>query len=187
MNQNIQAVKQQIETHGGLLTSEMLSKILSDSNQELGNDFNIKQFFDDICKKNNLYDERSSRDVNIKPNWNVNGTNNDYNVIPAINPNGICATFCLTIIPRGFRSIMPKPISPRYNRLKFSKAILLLCEYWFACLRINQENLLITPDWDQSTFEDYYENIIESYASNHNKKVFIIEVSKVGLILRYPY
>ncbi len=187
MNQNVKAVQQQIEAHGGHQTSEMLSRIFGELNQEFGKDFNIDKFFDDLWDRNNQSDERWSREVDLKPNWNGNGINNGYNVIPAINPNGICASFCLTMIPRGFRINGSTAISRRYNRLNFSKAILLLCDYWFACLRINEENLLITPVWDQMTFENHYESVIESYTSNHNKKVFIVEVSKVGPILRYPY
>ncbi len=187
MNQTVKAVQQHIAAHGGRQTSEMLSRIFDESNQEFGKDLNIDKFFDDLWDRNNLSDERWSREVDAKPIWNGNGTNSGYNVIPAINPNGICASFCLTIISRGFRNNGPTPISRRYNRLNFNRAISLLCDYWFACLRINEENLLITPDWDQMTFEKHSESIIESYTSNHNKKVFIVEVSKVGPILRYPY
>lgn len=187
MYQNVKAVQQQIESLGGVQTSQMLSEIFIELNQEFGKDFNIERFFDDLWDRYNLLNDRWSREVNAKPNWNGNGTNNGYNVIPAINPNGICASFCITIITRGFQGSGPSAISRRYNRLNFSKAILLLCDYWFACLRINEENLLITPDWDQMTFENHYESVIESYTRNHNKKVFIIEVSKVGPILRYPY
>lgn len=79
MNQNVKAVQQQIEAHGGLQTSEMLSRIFSELNQELGKDFNIDQFFDDLWDRHNQSDERWSREVLTKPNWNGNGTNNGYN------------------------------------------------------------------------------------------------------------
>lgn len=187
MNQNVKTVQQKIESLGGSQTSQMLSRIFGETNQEFGKDFNVDQFFDDLWEKNCPSDERWSREIDSTSNWNGNGNNNGYNIIPAVSPNGICATFCLTIIPRGFRMIGPTSSSRRFNRLNFSKAILLLCDYWFACLNINEENLLVTNDWDQVTFENHYENVINSYTTNHNKKVFIIEVSKVGPILRYPY
>jgi hypothetical protein len=123
MKQNIQAVKQQIKAHGGHQTSQMLSRIFDESNQEFGKDFNVNQFFDDLWDRNKMSDERWSRDVDAKPNWNGKGTNNGYNVIPAINPYGFCASFCLTIIPRGFQNIGPTPFSRIYNRLNLSKAI----------------------------------------------------------------
>ena len=186
MNQNVQAVKQQIESKGGFQSSEMLTRIFSELNQEFGKDFNEDDFFNDLWEKFNQSDERWTREVELNPKWDGSGINNGFNIIPSTNPNGLCAKFCLTMIPRGFR-MGPSSVSRRTNRLSFSKAILFLCDYWFACLRINEENLLITPDWDQMTFENHYERVIESYTSNHNKKVFIVEVSKVGPILRYPY
>ena len=186
MNQNIQAVKQQIESKGGFQSSEMLTRIFGEINQEFGKDFNVEYFFNEIWDQYNQSSERWAREVELNPKWDENGVNNGFNIIPSTNPNGLCAKFCLTMIPRGFR-MGHSSSTRRSNRLGFSHSILLLCDYWFACLKINQENLLITSDWDPTTFENQYENVIESYASNHDKKVFVVEVSKSGPILRYPY
>ena len=181
MTQKINATQQQIQAHGGFQSSEMLTRFFGELNQEFGKDFNVDDFFNDLWEKFNQSDERWTREVELNPKWDGSGINNGFNIIPSTKSNGMCAEFCLTMIPRGFR------MAPSSRRLGFSKAILLLFDYWFACLKINQENLLITSDWDQVSFENHYENVIESYVSNHNKKVFIVEISKVGPILRYPY
>lgn len=65
--------------------------------------------------------------------------------------------------------------------------MLLQSEYWFSCLHINKETLILTPDWAQNDFESHYEKLVESYCRTHTIKVVIFEVSKVGLILRNPY
>jgi hypothetical protein len=64
---------------------------------------------------------------------------------------------------------------------------LLLSAYWFACLKINEENLILTPDWNDEDFERNYKPIIDNYCNFNQKKVFIVEVSNGGLFLRYPY
>jgi hypothetical protein len=62
-----------------------------------------------------------------------------------------------------------------------------LAAYWFACFNINEENLILTPDWNEEEFDSNYKSIIDNYCNHHQKKVFIVEVSNGGLFLRYPY
>jgi hypothetical protein len=183
-----------IEKHGGIQTSQMLSRIFNDSNQEFGNNFDSKVFFDELYKLHNPIGENQNQNVNLKPRWNSSGKgnwgNNSFNFIPTINPNGGCSTFCLALISLGFDG---KGSGNRHNNqkriqeLSFDEAILSLCQYWFSCLKINEENLLITSNWNQDKFVSKFQNLIESYTLNHDKKVFIVELTQLGPILRYPY
>jgi hypothetical protein len=188
MNQSIKSVKQQIEEIGGYKSSEILSRIFEELNQEIGREFNVEDFFEKLLERYSLTNETYlSRDVYRSTIWNGNGTNNGFNVIPSNNPNGICSSFCLTIAKEGFKFGLIHPKRIKHQKINFLKAMLLLTEYWFACMNINDETLILTPDWNQDDFEMIYQGIIDNYSIFHKKKVFIVEISKVGPILRYPY
>ena len=187
MRQNVENVKKLITDMGGLQSSEMLSTIFENSLQRIG--FNSKEFFDEYVQKNFPAELRRelSRGGNMD-NGGGFGNNGSFNFIPSAGPNGSCSSCSLTIIADGFgRNSLFHPIRYRTGRISFVKAILLLSAYWFACLKINEENLILTPDWNDEDFERNYKPIIDNYCNFNQKKVFIVEVSNGGLFLRYPY
>ena len=172
---------------GGLQSSVMLSTIFENSLQRIG--FKSKEFFDEYVQKN-FPDElrRELRRGGNMDNGGGFGNNGSFNFIPSAGPNGSCSSCSLTIIADGFgRNSLFYPIRYRTGRISFVKAILLLSAYWFACLKINEENLILTPDWNDEDFERNYKPIIDNYCNFNQKKVFIVEVSNGGLFLRYPY
>jgi hypothetical protein len=187
MRQNVENVKKLITDMGGLQSSEMLSTIFENSLQRIG--FKSKEFFDEYVQKN-FPDElrRELRRGGNMDNGGGFGNNGSFNFIPSAGPNGSCSSCSLTIIADGFgRNSLFHPIRYNTGRISFVKAILLLSAYWFACLKINEENLILTPDWNDEDFERNYKPIIDNYCNFNQKKVFIVEVSNGGLFLRYPY
>jgi len=180
MHSSVQNVLQQIESTGGIQTAEILAKIFSQLNPEFGKAFDVDRFFVDVYDKfdSSLYRGMEGSELPLEPKGN--DIQRELNLIPSSEPNSLFATLCLAIIKGGCLG-RPRP------EITFSRAFFLLCEYWFSCLKVNQENLLITPDWDPSMFEKHYESIIEKYIERQHKKVFIVEISKSGPILRYPY
>ena len=187
MRQNVENVKKLITDMGGLQSSEMLSTIFENSLQRIG--FNSKEFFDEYVQK--IFPEELRRELRRGGNMDNGGgfgNNGSFNFIPSFGPNGSCSSCSLTIIADGFgRNSLLHPIRYNTGRISFVKAILLLSAYWFACLKINEENLILTPDWNDEDFERNYKPIIDNYCNFNQKKVFIVEVSNGGLFLRYPY
>ena len=187
MRQNVENVKKLITDMGGLQSSEMLSTIFENSLQRIG--FNSKEFFDEYVQINFPAElRRELRRGGNMDNGGGFGNNGSFNFIPSAGPNGSCSSCSLTIIADGFgRNSLFHPIRYNTGRISFVKAILLLSAYWFACLKINEENLILTPDWNDEDFERNYKPIIDNYCNFNQKKVFIVEVSNGGLFLRYPY
>jgi hypothetical protein len=187
MRQNVENVKKLITDMGGLQSSEMLSTIFENSLQRIG--FNSKEFFDEYVQINFPAElRRELRRGGNMDNGGGFGNNGSFNFIPSAGPNGSCSSCSLTIIADGFgRNSLFHPIRYNTGRISFVKAILSLSAYWFACLKINEENLILTPDWNDEDFERNYKPIIDNYCNFNQKKVFIVEVSNGGLFLRYPY
>jgi len=187
MRQNVENVKKLITDMGGLQSSEMLSTIFENSLQRIG--FKSNEFFDEYVQK--YFPEELRRELRRGRNMDNGGgfgNNGSFNFIPSFGPNGSCSSCSLTIIADGFgRNSLLHPIRYNTGRISFVKAILLLSAYWFACLKINEENLILTPDWNDEDFERNYKPIIDNYCNFNQKKVFIVEVSNGGLFLRYPY
>ena len=187
MRQNVENVKKLITDMGGLQSSEMLSTIFDNRLQRIG--FSSKEFFDEYVQK--IFPDELRRELRRGGNMDNGGgfgNNGSFNFIPSAGPNGSCSSCSLTIIADGFgRNSLFHPIRYNTGRISFVKAILLLSAYWFACLKINEENLILTPDWNDEDFERNYKPIIDNYCNFNQKKVFIVEVSNGGLFLRYPY
>lgn len=171
-------IVQQIENLGGLESAKLLDSLFRQFSESFGKDFDVDEVLKSISNE-----QAESRNRDIETSWGNIGSGG-YNVIPAQPNGGVCSTICLTIASKGF---MHRTSLHSRNMISFNKAILLQAEYWFSCMHINKENLILTTDWAQREFEIHYEQLIESYCQNHSKKVFIVEISKVGLILRYPY
>jgi hypothetical protein len=190
MYQNLESVKKLILDKSGKQTSEMLSTIFDDKLRNLGINLKPSEFLVEYSRE--FFPKENRRELKHSRNMDDGGgfgNNNVFNFIPSAGPNGSCSSFCLTIVAAGFgrNSLFH---SSRFNNsrsLNFLQAILLLAAYWFACFNINEENLILTPDWNEEEFDNNYKSIIDNYCNHHQKKVFIVEVSNGGLFLRYPY
>jgi hypothetical protein len=165
MKYTLNDIVQQIKGLGGSESAELLDSFFRQFSESFNKDFDVDEILKSITSE---YGEFRNR--NSETSWGNIGSGG-YNVIPTVPNGGVCSTICLTIVREGFSRTS---MSFR-NRIGFNKAMLLQAEYW------------LTPDWSQVEFESRYQNLIESYCITHSKKVFIVEVSKVGLILRYPY
>jgi hypothetical protein len=102
------------------------------------------------------------------------------NLIPS-DKKGACHTFCLAIANKKFDKLR------RDLNCGFRGAMLEMSAYWFNCLSVNKETLIITSSWDNDIFEEQYKKIIDSYRTAHNKAVIIIEFGPTGFFKRYPY
>ena len=112
-----------------------------------------------------------------------------HNLIPS-HQYGSCNQTCLILAKKGFASSItidePKKEwpEPTPKGISFNQAILQMVAYWFSCLRINSENLILVAGWDARAFK-LYKPLLDQYALGHGKKVFVVEVSEEGLILRH--
>jgi len=102
------------------------------------------------------------------------------NLIPSVK-KGTCHSFCLGIANKKFGKIRKGLDSG------FKGIMLEMSAYWFNCLFINQETLIITNYWDNDIFEEQYKKIIDSYTKSHSKTVIVIEFGPTGFFKRYPY
>ena len=119
-----------------------------------------------------LKDLRNQLDSN-----NGQGT---MNLFPS-NNKGACHPFCVAIAIKKFDK-------PRKGlESGFKGLILEMAAYWFSCLNINRNTLILTTSWDNQSFEENYKTIIDQFTRVHNKNVYIIEVGPTGGFLRYPF
>jgi hypothetical protein len=144
----------------------------------LGRDFEPDQVIDDLFGRLGGYEIPG----------NGTGTRSGYeiNIIPSNKRPASCCRLCVSFATKGFSYPTRARIRTK-KAFNFKEVMLMQSAYWFACLGINVENLILTPNWNQQAFESNYQPIIDNYCNIHSNKVFVVEVSKVGLILRYPY
>jgi hypothetical protein len=99
--------------------------------------------------------------------------NGRYNLIPS-DSKGQCRQFCLGIAStgfgteKGFRGIMRDAI-----------------ELWFNCYGTNKETLILTADWADEIFNNWWLPIIETYVAKGNK-VYIVQYTEKSMLLHYP-
>ena len=190
MNEQTAAVIRQIRECGGNQSAEMLNRLLEETRQELGRGFKVEDFFDHLLRQYSGFEDgyrRREEEEYPERIWRTTDQADGINVIPSAHPKAFCAPFCLTIAAEGFGRMGVIRVMPRRMQLSFLSSILKVSAYWFGCLSVNKETLILTPNWDAHEFETHYQNLIENYAQVHHKKVFIVEVSKSGFVQRYPY
>ena len=147
--------------------SEQIGNILEDFSQEREN--------------RDKYDGSIEGRLNdMRDRYERRGSGTGINLYPSEH-KGACHNFCLAIATKKF----DKP--RRKTESGFRGIMLEMAAYWFSCLKVNEETLILTSTWDNDIFEGQYKKIIDSYTKTHNKKVFIIEVGPTGFFPRYPY
>jgi hypothetical protein len=66
-------------------------------------------------------------------------------------------------------------------------AIESLIEYWFKCFKVNEQNILLVTDWNNSDFKLHFKQILDAYNISNKRITAIIEVSETGAFIRYPF
>jgi hypothetical protein len=102
------------------------------------------------------------------------------NLIPS-DIKGACHSFCLALANKKFDKLR------KGMDCGFRGIMLEMSAYWFSCLAVNKETLIVTSSWDNDVFDEQYKKIIDSYTKSHNKTVVIIEFGPTGFFKRYPY
>ena len=148
---------------------------------------NVMRILDDYDRGNEEFKTQNNKNPqsveerlkNLRNRYEKNGGSASMNLFPSENGGGACHSFCLTIANKKF----DKP--QKGLDTGFKGAILAMYAYWFYCLKINQETLILVSNWDEEAFIANYKNIIDQYTQTHNKSVIIIEVSTNDFIPRY--
>jgi len=110
------------------------------------------------------------------------GSNQQFNLFPA-SQTGPCSSLLICIASLGFDS----KFYPSKNAAGFKYVILKAINTWLNCVGTNKKSLIITADWNNHKFEEFYKPIIDSYCLRFDTEVQIYEQSTRGLWLRYPY
>ena len=103
-----------------------------------------------------------------------------FNVIPSSGVPGACCPVCLAVALGGFGS------ASSVRRPNFNQLSLELAAHWMLCQATNAETLVLTPDWRETTFDTRFAGLFAAYRDT-GRQVFIVEVARTGLILRWPY
>jgi hypothetical protein len=99
--------------------------------------------------------------------------NGRYNLIPSDNSDE-CRQFCLGISSTGFGT-------EKGFRGTMRDAIKL----WFNCYGNNKETLILTADWADEIFSNWWLPIIEAYVAKGNK-VYVVQYTDKAMLLHYP-
>ena len=175
-------ISQEITDKGGIRSAELINELFGEDNSFFHGDNDFSKFFEDIW--NTLTELWNSSDSSRSLKGDISEIGGGINIFPSLKSNGYCSDLSLTLVPMGFYKIaMGDMLTGGRNRINFYKAALLLSEYWFKCLPINRENLILVGNWNLDYF-NFFRPTIESYAA-YGKRVFIVEVSASGFILQY--
>jgi hypothetical protein len=165
-------VLQEISRHGGAASARLLESLLRpffSREERYGDDFvpadaGLDRLLDHV-----------GREVT-----NVAGAD-PFNVIPSSGLPGACCPLCLAVALGGFGGT-----GSSGRRLNVNQLSLELAAHWLRCQPVNQETLILTPDWSQRTFDQRFTRLFEAYRDT-GRRAFIVEVARTGLILRWPY
>ena len=163
-------------------TIELLRRDLRDNDH---NETIISILKDFVNSESHTEDNRKPNSIeerlkNFRIKLGKNGGDFNMNLFPS-DHYGACQSFCLAIASKKFDK-------PRKGLESGFKGLMLeMIAYWFSCIRINKQTLILTSCWDDEIFEENYKKIIDQYVQAQNKSVIIIEVGQSRLHIRYPY
>lgn len=173
MINTIQNCIETIEARGGRRSADLLEKLTS----RVGREFDRE--FDEVKSKKSLVD----RIFDIIREELVDSKDH-INAIPA-SDFGPCADLCVTLAELGVTRNITENSRP-IHKLSMGKAMLLQAAQWFHCQ--NEETLIFTRNWDDDVFDADFKGLLDAYKGAYPrayKKVFVIEISRSGFILRY--
>ena len=181
MNQvkEFRKISEEIRALGGELSAGILDEIAENFHTlSRSEHFDPQKFLNTIWQQVHP-DERNNIDrFRDKVIGRIGGGN--INLIPSETP-GACRPFCLAVASGTFG----EKYYPSSGKIGFKGMMLKLAELWFGCLSVNQENLILTSDWDESAFKDLYNNLINTYCSTHGKKLYVVLVSNSNIRLMH--
>ena len=184
MHESVERVQRLIAERGGELAANALADLYRQTDQEIGADFDpwrfvkgaLRRLFDGDWRTGQMSRTRfDSDEFGLAPNG-------AFNVIPAPPGRGGCAKLSITFVD----AIGDRPRMPSSSG-SLTLAMLLQSRYWFSCLMINEENLILVSSFSQEIFDLRVKDLIESYTLGHSKKVFVVEITNSGPFLRWPY
>ena len=180
---SIQKCIHTIEAHGGKKSADLLEKLISRVGREFDMDQSEKyredREFDGVKSKKSLVDRIFDIIREQLVDWK-----GDINAIPA-SGFGPCADLCVTLAELGVTRNITENLRP-IHKLSMGKAMLLQAKQWFHCQ--NEETIIFTRNWDDDIFDADFRDLLDAYKGAYpraNKKVFVIEISRAGFILRY--
>ena len=103
-----------------------------------------------------------------------------FNLIPS-DIQGGCYPFLLAISRGNFGEGMNKTT----GKIGFRGLMLDVFSSWFRCIDRNRESLILTADWNQKQFDQFYKPVVESYCMTHNKKAYFVVVGDGRSYLAY--
>ena len=114
--------------------------------------------------------------------WQTNPPNGEsFNVIPSpTSPQGKCCPLAVGVALGGFSSRTAE------HRPNFPHLTVLLAAHVLKCHGIHQETLVLTPDWNQRTFEERLSPFFDAL-KNTGRPAFVVEIARTGLFLRWPW
>lgn len=185
MHESVERVQRQIAERGGVLSGEVIETLFSGEGMRFSDNFWPWKCFDAIFKR--VYG--SSHELPKKSDIQSGhaSPSRGFNVIPTPPGDGQCSELCVVFASQGMQGRRGWHGTPERLDIDFSAATLLLAAHWFDCMGTNKETVILTSSWTQEDFDDIYEPLIKSYRSRTGGRVFIVEITKSGPFLRWPY
>lgn len=114
--------------------------------------------------------------------WQTNPVGGEsFNVIPSpASAQGKCCPMAVEVALGSFPSLTAE------HRPNFPHLTVLLAAHVLKCHGIHQETLLLTPDWNQRTFEERLSPFFDALKSA-GRPAFAVEIARTGLFLRRPW
>jgi len=183
MINTIQNCIETIEARDGRRSADLLKKLTSRVGREFDRDqperYREDREFDEGKSKKSLVDRIFDIIREELVDWK-----GQINAIPA-SDFGPCADLCVTLAELGVTRNITENSRP-IHKLSMGKAMLLQAAQWFHCQ--NEETLIFTRNWDDDVFDADFKGLLDAYKGAYPrayKKVFVIEISRSGFILRY--
>jgi len=172
-------ISDEIRSSGGEYSAKILDEVAETFHSLLDTEsFNPEKFLNEIWKNISNKGENNINRLKDEVIKRIGAGN--MNLIPSEVP-GVCHPFCLALASGTFG----EKYYPTYGKIGFKGMMLKLVETWFTCLSTNEENLVLTIDWEQKTFNDLYKKVIDAYCRTHGKRVFVVLVSDSNIRLMY--
>jgi hypothetical protein len=169
----------EIKESGGNASAKILIEISENYHSLLNSEhFDPQKFLSSIWQNVNGIGDNTINTMKDETIRRIGAGN--INLIPSEIP-GPCRPFCLALASGNFG----EKYYPSKGVIGFKGMMSKLVETWFTCLSVNEENLVLTSDWDESTFKELYKKLINSYCRNHGKKIFIVLVSDSNVRLMH--
>jgi hypothetical protein len=138
----------------------------------------IDEILDDLLKGINGKSRGGFDEIKRRFQQSLGGQG--FNLIPS-DLEGSCYPFLLAISRGNFGEGM----NTTTGKIGFKGLMLNVFASWFRCIGQNRETLILTADWNQKQFDQFYKPVVESYCRTHNKKAYFVVVGDSRSYLAY--